>query len=403
MRTLVIAADLPARQAGAGRMRLYHTLLALERLGTVDLAAIVGPGEAAGPLPAGLPVRRALLLPRPGRTRPRPAARARQLLAGGLPYDFAARDYRPLRAAFAAWAAGGHDLVWHARLEGHAALADLAGGAPAVLDLDDLEDRKILGRRRLQRADPHGWDLHPPERRLWTAREARQWRALQRRAVRRAAAVLLCSELDRARLGAPHGLVAPNGYEAPAAPRGRLKVGDPPTVLLPGSLTYPPNVDAAWFLIRRILPPLAARVPGVRVVLAGRADGRLDRSRLPAAVVLTGWVDDMAVELARADLVAVPLRYGSGTRVKILEAFAHRVPVVSTGLGAEGLGALDGRHLLVRDGAAAFADACAALLSERALRARLTGAAHELFLRRYQWRDLLPAIGAGASAALVRR
>ena len=71
--------------------------------------------------------------------------------------------------------------------------------------------------------------------------------------------------------------------------------------------------------------------------------------------------------------------------MKILEAFAHRVPVVSTTLGAEGLGLKPGVHLLIADDARAFSAACARLLVDRELRLRLTEEAHRLFLDRFQW------------------
>ena len=103
----------------------------------------------------------------------------------------------------------------------------------------------------------------------------------------------------------------------------------------------------------------------------------------PPDVTLVGHVPDMATELALADLVVVPLRFGSGTRLKVLEAFAQRVPVVSTTLGAEGLGVVDGQHLLTADTAEGIAAACARLLEDVDLRATLTGAAHELFMERF--------------------
>ncbi len=99
---------------------------------------------------------------------------------------------------------------------------------------------------------------------------------------------------------------------------------------------------------------------------------------------MTGRVPDMAAELARADVVVVPVRYGSGTRLKILEAFAQQVPVVSTPLGAEGLGAVDGVHLLLGDTAAALADACARLLRDLPLRQELVSRAHSLFAEHFQ-------------------
>jgi glycosyltransferase involved in cell wall biosynthesis len=80
----------------------------------------------------------------------------------------------------------------------------------------------------------------------------------------------------------------------------------------------------------------------------------------------------------------VPVRYGSGTRVKILEAFSHRIPVVSTTMGAEGIGAVDGVHLLIGDTVPALADACARLLRDRHLREALTSQAHQLFSERFR-------------------
>ena len=90
----------------------------------------------------------------------------------------------------------------------------------------------------------------------------------------------------------------------------------------------------------------------------------------PPRVTLTGRVPDIATELAAADVVVAPVRYGSGTRVKILEAFAHRIPVASTTFGAEGLDTADGVHLLLADGAEALAAACARLLEDIDLRRR---------------------------------
>jgi glycosyltransferase involved in cell wall biosynthesis len=85
----------------------------------------------------------------------------------------------------------------------------------------------------------------------------------------------------------------------------------------------------------------------------------------------------------RADVVVVPLRAGGGTRIKVLEAFAHRVPVVATPMGAEGLEVSPGRHLLVGDGPDALAAACLRLLRDPALGRQLAADAHALVKRRY--------------------
>ena len=118
----------------------------------------------------------------------------------------------------------------------------------------------------------------------------------------------------------------------------------------------------------------------------------------PPRVSVVGRVPDMAAELAGVDLVVVPVRYGSGTRVKILEAFAQRIPVVSTSVGAEGIGAVDGVHLLVGDDAPALAEACVRLLTEPALRRSVADAAHHLFEERF-----CSDVVEGAVARLARR
>jgi glycosyltransferase involved in cell wall biosynthesis len=91
-------------------------------------------------------------------------------------------------------------------------------------------------------------------------------------------------------------------------------------------------------------------------------------------------------ELARASVAVVPIRYGSGTRIKILESFAHRVPVVSTTLGAEGLDVEDNVHLLLADDPEEFAAATVRLLGDPTLRVRLTEAARAYYLERFDGR-----------------
>jgi len=102
-------------------------------------------------------------------------------------------------------------------------------------------------------------------------------------------------------------------------------------------------------------------------------------------VHLTGAVDDALAEIAAAVVVIVPLRSGSGTRFKILEAWAAQRAVVSTTIGAEGLGARDGQHLLIADDPAAFAHAIIRLLNDAELRANLGAAGRALYLEKFTW------------------
>lgn len=101
-------------------------------------------------------------------------------------------------------------------------------------------------------------------------------------------------------------------------------------------------------------------------------------------MTVVGAVTEMDDELARADVIVVPMRFGSGTRVKILEAFANRIPVVSTSLGAEGLELDNGVHVLIADDASEIAEACASLLSDAELRQTIVENAHTLYSERYE-------------------
>jgi glycosyltransferase involved in cell wall biosynthesis len=104
----------------------------------------------------------------------------------------------------------------------------------------------------------------------------------------------------------------------------------------------------------------------------------------PPAVTVVGAVPTMESELARADVAVVPIRYGSGTRLKILESFAHRIPVVSTTLGAEGLDVRDGVHLLLADDPTGFAAAAARLLTDPDLRHSLVEQAERRYREHFE-------------------
>jgi len=154
-------------------------------------------------------------------------------------------------------------------------------------------------------------------------------------------------------------------------------------------MTYAPNIDAATYLVDAVLPRIRTLVSDVRCTIAGRVAPACKRhwEGVPG-VVVTGFVPRIDDVLAQADVVAVPMRMGGGTRVKILEAFAHRIPVVSTTIGAEGLGVSSGRELLLADSAQTFADACIELLSNPALRRRLVEAAFDRYEQEFRWTDI---------------
>lgn len=124
-------------------------------------------------------------------------------------------------------------------------------------------------------------------------------------------------------------------------------------------------------------------LPDLRLV--GHADEKVQKLHDPPRTVVTGFVRDVRTELALADVIAVPIRCGGGTRIKILEGFAHRIPVVSTSKGAEGIDAAHGREIIIGDTPEAFADGCVRLLTDGQYRCAVIEAAHVLFVEKYRW------------------
>jgi glycosyltransferase involved in cell wall biosynthesis len=123
----------------------------------------------------------------------------------------------------------------------------------------------------------------------------------------------------------------------------------PDDVLFVGNLTYEPNIDAARTLVDEILPVLRQLRPTATVTLVGSHDRRLAGVATRPGVTLAGEVDDVGGWYERVGAVVVPLRFGSGTRIKVIEAFAHRRPVVATPLAVAGLAVTNGVDVLIAE------------------------------------------------------
>jgi glycosyltransferase involved in cell wall biosynthesis len=161
----------------------------------------------------------------------------------------------------------------------------------------------------------------------------------------------------------------------------------PNEVLCLGSLDWYPNLDAAHHMLDNIWPSIRGRDPSARLRIVGRGVTR-DLQQKAAAhpgVEIVGEVEDVRPHLARASVLAVPLRIGGGSRIKILEALAMGKAVVSTSVGAEGLRVSDQVHLLLADTPEAFARATSELLSIPRERQRLGQNGRWLVEERYTW------------------
>jgi glycosyltransferase involved in cell wall biosynthesis len=250
---------------------------------------------------------------------------------------------------------------------------------PSVLFQHNVESE--IWRRHASRAS------NPLKRRIY-AMEFHKMLAYEQNTVRRFQHVIAVSEHDRTLMkgwvDASRITVVPTGVDLG---QYRPSFDRPPVgqlVVFVGAMDWEPNVDAMEYLCREIWPLLLAQVPGAKLRIVGRNPGERVRRLANASVEITGRVPSVVEHLQEAAVVAVPLRIGGGTRLKIYEAMAAGKAVVSTSVGAEGLDVRPGHDIVLADEAKAFADAIVRLLRHQDLRHSYERAAAECAAR-YDW------------------
>jgi glycosyltransferase involved in cell wall biosynthesis len=357
---LFLAAASPWPPTSGARLRNLHLGRALAAAADVELTVL-------GPVPTGRAEPFALTSAGP------PPPRLASLLASWrLPYQVARHSSRRLRQRVAG---GGWDTV-HASYAFTAPTALLAG-APVVLDAPDVEADVARGLADVERN---------PLRRLRWRWEAAKTLRFERSVVQRVAAVSAASEADAdtlLRYGAPQVVVVPNGVDSSAIEYRPPARGA--TLAYVGSYDYWPNAAAALELVSDVLPRVRKVEPGAGVTVIGRRPPPGLRKAAAAAVTVTGEVDDVLTHLRPARALVVPLRAGSGTRLKVLEALAAGVPVVSTGLGVAGLGLVDGEHVLVGESPAELAAQAVRVIRDDALATALSDAGRRVVEARFAW------------------
>lgn len=316
------------------------------------------------------------------------------------------RDFRRafLRAVEARLARGDIDVLHADQLTMAQYLSAARGTTATVFDAHNAVWKLV---RELAPSQPS-----PPRR----AASAIEWRMLRRFegwAARSSTLTLAVSASDRAALAAAAGCpiasaVVPIGIEARERAPVEVPIGST-RLLSVATMHYPPNADALRWFRDAIWPIVTRENSDARVDVVGPRppDDLVGWGRADARVSVPGHVSPEELDRLYRDaaVLIVPLRSGSGVRVKILEAMAMGVPVVSTSIGAHGLEVVPGEHLLIADDPAEFAAATLSLLASPARRAALAAAARQLALARYDWRvccrpllDAYRTLPAGAAA-----
>ncbi len=282
-------------------------------------------------------------------------------------------------------------------------VADRLGRFPYVAIQTDLPMIRTLPRRD---AIPLVYNAHNCESALLERRvpfesphvaallavDALRVRRIERNLVARAALVTACADsdiLDFERF-APSvrtsAVVIPNGVDVHRYRDVGKAQPDRATVLITGSMDWRPNIMGLRWFLDSVLPLLRRRVPQVAIRVAGRMQPALVAELAHHAnVEAVPNPADMTAVLASATVVAAPILASSGTRLRILEAWAAQRPVVTTAAGAFGLKCEPGKQIAIHDSPAEFATGLAALLESQTLRARLVASAAEAVLE-YDWR-----------------
>ena len=156
-----------------------------------------------------------------------------------------------------------------------------------------------------------------------------------------------------------------------------------------GSMDWYPNEDAVSFFADEVLPQIHAEVPEVKFsIVGGNPSARVQKLAEKEGIVVTGRVPEIKPYFAEATVFVVPLRIGSGTRLKILEALAMGKAIVSTSVGAEGLDLKDGEEIFIADEPTVFAEAVTRLLKDPSLRRRIGESGRARVEQDYDWRSI---------------
>lgn len=240
---------------------------------------------------------------------------------------------------------------------------------------------------------------------LWKLLSWREWRAMERsenRYLKNSDLIVAVSNADRdvfARIVPQRKIaVIPTGVDIDYF-NPRFGAEKENTLVFTGSMDWLPNEDGIFYFMQEILPLISQRIPEVKLILVGRRPSPRMQSFAQAnpQVQLTGWVEDVRPYLAAGAVCIVPLRVGSGTRLKIFEAMSMAKAVVSTTIGAEGLPVESGKDILLADPPQNFAESVVTLLHDQSLRQRIGNAARQLVESKFSWKSVAAEFEAAIS------
>lgn len=397
----------PSPTGSGPAMRAYYSLQALSR-NYQPHVLIVGVYEGDSPAPpSDLPARWAhakLSWRDPGLLRRFALFRlypARYYSDYQVPSEWRfATDLRIKRAA-QVFACVDFDLIHVFRLYATPYARPYVEASPSAATQLDLDEVESSTRERIALLHATNGDHRAAQR---FRRDVEIYTRIERTELRRWQRILVASEVEKKHLRSFGETVRvdvlPN--VVPTIPLAPSRERQPFRFLFVGQLGYDPNADALRWFVRDVWPLIRKRTNqevALDVVGAGASRKLARELRFAPGLRYWGRIENLDRIYAEVGAVIVPLRAGGGTRIKVLEAFARGVPVVSTSIGVEGLNVVADRDLLVTNDETDFAAACLKLAAEPDLRETLRENAHRLCVDRYQPQAMAEVLATAAKIA----
>jgi glycosyltransferase involved in cell wall biosynthesis len=320
------------------RVRVLNLLQACARDFDVTLVVVRPPGAAAENVPEC--VSKVVFVEMDGEIGADWRLQLRAIRSSiGMPFGGTSLQRRQFLRALDTLDLAEYQLIWAERP--HLARLFAQQCARTVVDLDDVEHLRLRRLMRLQRAS-RAWAHNLYRYLVYRRAECRLFRNYLR--------VAICSEHDSDYLRAQHAgipWIVPNGAFVPATrpPLRRRAAGEPLRLVFLGNMSHPPNADAVRFFAEQVLPRAQEVTSGLDVIGPNVTEDL--RRACGSGVNFRGFVADLATALRDYDAMVAPIRFGGGTKLKMIEGMANGLPLVATPCAAEGLDLIDGRHALL--------------------------------------------------------
>lgn len=394
-RILLLTPQLPYPPRQGTSLRNFNMIKALSQVVDVTLLSMAE-GEVVADIGLLKQFCRVLTpIPVPIRSQ---AARARQLITSSLP-DLGLRLKSDLFAAALDMnlRSAQYDAIQIEGLELASYIVEAKSASPLtkiVLDCHNAETELQHRAREVDWTNPSRWPAA-----IYSSIQTGRLARFEAWALEASDAVLAVSESDRAHL---LNLLPANTAEVTVVPNtidvAEYQMGALPSeearfdLVFTGKMDYRPNVDGVLWFAEKVWPALQKARPGITWTIVGqKPHTRLDALRGKEGITLTGFVPDILPYLAGASIYIVPLRIGSGTRLKILEAMATGLAIISTRIGAEGFNVENGKEMILSDSPQEWVESILWLLGDREKRSKMAAAART-FSMQYDWRTTVPLL-----------